>query len=129
MLLHADRILNPELFHWRNISTADLGIFSLGRKISASQSLPRNIFASENIPAGKSILAEYSGCYIGNTYVRTRVRTRVHALCVRAALILASLYFAPRVRTHVCGRRSTSFSPPPLFFRREGMARAPRAPI
>ena len=65
MLLHADRILNPELFHWRNISTADLGIFSLGRKISASQSLPRNIFASENIPAGKSILAEYSGCYTG----------------------------------------------------------------
>ena len=68
MLLHADRILNPELFHWRNISTADLGIFSLGRKISASQSLPRNIFASENIPAGKSILAEYSGCYTGKNW-------------------------------------------------------------
>ena len=65
VLLHADRILNPELFHWRNMSTADLGIFSLGRKISASQSLPRNIFASVNIPAGKSILAEYSGCYTG----------------------------------------------------------------
>ena len=49
----------------RIFSTADLEIFSLGRKISASQSLPRNVFASENIPAGKSILAEYSGCYTG----------------------------------------------------------------
>ena len=68
-------------------------------------------------------------CTAGHTYVRTRVRTRVHAyaLCVRWSDFSICTLHHVRVRTYVWGRRSTSFSP--LFFGREGMARAPRATI
>ena len=59
-------------------------------------------------------------CTAGHTYVRTRVCTRVHPLCVRRAdSSICTLH-------HVCvGLR---LSPPPFFFRREGMARPPPRP-
>ena len=57
---------------------------------------------------------------------RPHVRTRVHALCVRCAD--SSICTLHHVCVRTCVGVGLRLSPPPFFFRREGMARAPPRP-